>query len=284
MRARRNVTLLGLAVVLTFIFVMSAVYTVDEGHVGIVKRWGKAITQVDPGLHIKIPIMDAVEVIDVRQRKNVEQLAAATQNQLAIVSTVSINWTVQRPAAMQLFVEYGGLDQFENRILDPKLRSASKAALALFPADKLIANRQAAVTAIHEEMIKVMEGFPVNVDSPQIEDINFPQTYRDAVLAKEQERENAEREKHALERQRLVAQQKVNTANAEAEAVQIAADAEAYRLEIEAKAESEAIRLINEQLTKSPQYIELLRAKRWDGVLPRAVLGGEAQVLYGLGQ
>ena len=280
----RNTAVLAAAFVLTAIVAMSAIYTVNEGHVGIVKRWGKAISQVDPGLHLKVPVMDAVEIIDVRQRKNVEQLSAATQNQLAISATVSINWTVQKSAAMDLFVDYGGLDQFENRILDPKLRSAAKAAIARFPADLLIANRQAAVAEIHEEMTSVMTGFPVNVDSPQIEDIDFPQSYRDAVLAKEQERENAEREKHALERQRLVSLQRVNTANAEAEAVQIAADAEAYRLEVEARAEAEAIRLINEQLVGSPQYIELVRTKRWDGVLPRALLSDGTQVLFGLQQ
>ena len=46
---------------------------------------------------------------------------------------MSINWTVEKASAMDLFIKYGGLEQFENRILDPKLRSAAKAALAQFP-------------------------------------------------------------------------------------------------------------------------------------------------------
>ena len=59
---------------------LSAVYTVEEGHVGIVKRFSKAIAQVDPGLHVKVPFVDTIEAMEVRQRKNTEELAAATQN------------------------------------------------------------------------------------------------------------------------------------------------------------------------------------------------------------
>ena len=130
------------------VLVFFSVYTVEEGHVGIVKRFSKAIAQVDPGLHLKIPFVDTVEAIEVRQRKNTETLAAATENQLPVTADVSINWTVDRPSAMKLFIQYGGLAQFESRILDPKLRSAAKAAISKFPADQLIRNRQAAVNAI----------------------------------------------------------------------------------------------------------------------------------------
>ena len=85
-----------------------------------------------------------------------------------------------------------------------------------------------------------------------------------------QEKERA-REKHTLEQQRLVALQAVNSA--EANAKRLEADAEAYRVLTEATAEAGAIGLVTEQLGRSPRYVELVRAKRWDGVLPRTVLG-----------
>ena len=90
---------------------------------------------------------------------------------------------------------------------------------------------------------------------------------------KERAREDAEREKHTLEQQRLVALQAVNSVEANATAKRLEADAEAYRVLTEATAEADAIRLVTEQLGKSPEYVELVRAKRWDGVLPRTVLG-----------
>ena len=52
----------------------SALYTIDEGHVGIVKRFGEATTQVNPGLHYKIPFADSVTELEIRTRKNSEAL------------------------------------------------------------------------------------------------------------------------------------------------------------------------------------------------------------------
>ncbi len=261
------------AALLGGILVYVAVYTVPEGHVGVVKRWSKAVGQVGPGLHVKIPVADRIEKIEVRQRKNVEELAAATKNQLPTTAIVSINWTVNRNSAMDLFINYGGLDQFESRILDPKLRSAAKAAIAQFQADELIRNRQAAVAAIMAGMALELEGFPVTVNSPQIENLSLPGAYLQAVEEKERAREDAEKEKHRLEQQRLVAQQAVNSAEANAEAKRIEADAEAYRVLTEAQAEADAIGLVTAELGRSPLYIDLVRAKRWDGMLPRTALG-----------
>ncbi|MYB34118.1 MAG: prohibitin family protein [Gammaproteobacteria bacterium] len=261
-----------------------SIYTVKEGHVGIVKRFSKAIDQVDPGLHLKVPFVDSVEVIEVRQRKNSEELSAATANQLPVTATVSINWTVDKSSAMDLFIRYGGLDQFENRILDPKLRSSAKAAISRFSASEIIRNRQSAVGEIMKEMTNSLEGFPLTVNSPQIENIGLPDTYLEAVQEKERARENAEREKHKLEQQRLIALQAVNSAEANAEAKRLEADAEAYRVITEATAEADAIRLVNEQLSRSPLYVDLVRAKRWDGVLPQTALGESVGVFLPIPQ
>ncbi len=256
---KRSTMPMGVGLIALYLL-LSSVYTVEEGNVGIVKRWSKAIGQVGPGLHVKIPIADSIERIEVRQRKNVEELAAATRNQLPTTATVSINWTVNRTSAMELFINYGGLDQFETRILDPKLRSAAKAAISQFQADELIRNRQAAVNAIMEGMALELEGFPVTVNSPQIENLSLPAAYLQAVEEKEKAREDAEKEKHKLEQQRLIARQAVNSAEANAQAKRLEADAEAYRVITEAQAEADAIRLINEQLGQSPLYVDLVRA------------------------
>ena len=285
---------IGLVVLIT---ILLSFYTVPEGHIGVIKRFGKAVDQVGPGMHFKVPYVDGVEQIEVRQRKNVEQLAAATANQLPIGATVSINWTVNTGSAMELFIKYGGLDQFETRILDPKLRSAAKAAISHFPADKLIRNRQEVVATIMELMLKELSEFPITINSPQLENIHLPESYADAVRQKEIAREGAEREKHALEKQRLVAQQEVNTAIANAEARRIHADAkayqvitiatseanaEAYKVTTVAEAEAQAITQVSEALEGSPLYIELTKAKRWDGMVPKTILGGDSGVLLSL--
>ena len=257
----RRVILLAVLGAFIFMGACSTIYTVDEGHVGIVKQWGKVVSQTEPGIHMKWPIAEKVYEMEVRQRKNVEELAAATTNQLPVKAVVSINWTVNRADAYRLYIEYGGLDQFENRIIDPKLRNAVKAALAQFTAEQLIRNRQQAVAFVMDNMVRELEQFPVTVNSPQLEQLELPPTYLEAVKQKEEALQNAKKEEHNLTKQRLVAQQAVNSAEANAEAKKLEADAEAYKVKTVAEAEANAVKMLREELKNTPLYVEYVRAK-----------------------
>ena len=272
-------SVLGVVAFFSLIVVFLSWYIVPEGHVAILKHTGRAVSQQDPGLHWKIPFLQTVETTDVRQRKTVESLSAATRNQLPTTAEVSVNWTVDKEAAMELYIQYGGLTQFETRVLNPKLRSSAKQSIAHFPADEIIRNRQAVVAEIRAAMVEVLAPFPITINDAQLEDITLPERYLEAVQAKEEARELAERERHTLAQQELQAQQKVNTANAERDAAIARADGVAYKIKKEAEAEAEAIRLINAELLSSPTYVDLVKAKRWNGVLPQTLLGGGEDIL-----
>jgi regulator of protease activity HflC (stomatin/prohibitin superfamily) len=272
-------SVLGVVAFFSLIVVFLSWYIVPEGHVAILKHTGRAVSQQDPGLHWKIPFLQTVETTDVRQRKTVESLSAATRNQLPTTAEVSVNWTVDKEAAMELYIQYGGLTQFETRVLNPKLRSSAKQSIAHFPADEIIRNRQAVVAEIRAAMVEVLAPFPITINDAQLEDITLPERYLEAVQAKEEARELAERERHTLAQQELQAQQKVNTANAERDAAIARADGVAYKIKKEAEAEAEAIRLINAELLSSPAYVDLVKAKRWNGVLPQTLLGGGEDIL-----
>ncbi len=154
-----------------------AVYTVDEGHIGIVKRFSEAKKQVNPGLHFKIPFVDSVESIEVRTRKNEEKMASSTQEQMPVTVHVSVNWTVNKESALVLYRQYGGLAQFEQRILDPRFRSATKDVIPKFEAEQLIQDRASAIQGIEQNFIEEMKEFPVAVDNIQIENIELPIKY-----------------------------------------------------------------------------------------------------------
>lgn len=252
----------------------SSFFIVPEGHVGVVKRFSKATHQVNPGIHFKTPFIDTVTDMEVRQRRLLGTLAAATKDLLAIKARVSINWTLEPQTAIDMYRRYGSLAQFENRILAPKLESAGRAAISNYPATELIQERLTAVQEILTAMRAEMQPFShITVNAPQLENIAFPKAFTQAVERKEIAREDALTQQNVLDRQRLQAQEKVNTAKADAEAKRLAADAEAYRVTTEATAEAEAIRMINAELARSPNYIQLTVAKGWDGTLPSTVFG-----------
>jgi len=270
-----------------------SMYTIDEGHVGIVKRFGEATEQVNPGLHIKVPFVDTIEVLEIRTRKNLEKLTASTHEQMPVTAQVSINWTVRRDQAFELFKSYGGLSQFESRILDPKLRSAAKDALARYKAEEIIQNRSAVISQIEELLLEEMKEYPVKLDSAQLENLGLPQKYIQSIETKQTEKNLAAAEKHRLDRQQLEAQREVNTANAKRDAAKATADGKAYAIKIEAIAEAGAIKLKGlaeaqaiqkkaEALNGSKVLVEYVRAQQWNGQMPQTMMGEGQNVIWNM--
>ncbi|MEW6995733.1 prohibitin family protein [Colwelliaceae bacterium MEBiC 14330] len=262
-------------IVVALIILTSAVYTVNEGHIGIVKRFSEAKEQVNPGLHFKVPFIDSVEEIEVRTRKNEERMASSTKEQMPVTISVSVNWTVDKTAALELFRQYGGLSQFESRILDPRFRSATKDVIPRFDAEKLIQDRATAIQAIEANLIEEMKEFPVTVDNIQIENIQLPAKYLTSIETKQTEKNLAAAEEHKLARQNLEAQRDVNTAKAKADGIRAVAIAEAEAIRIKGLAEAEAITAKAKALGNNPLIIKLTEAQNWDGKLPATMLGGE---------
>jgi regulator of protease activity HflC (stomatin/prohibitin superfamily) len=264
-------TIITAIVAVTLFF--SSVYTVNEGHIGIVKRFSEAKEQVNPGLHFKVPFIDSVEEIEVRTRKNEEKMASSTKEQMPVTIVVSVNWTVDKTAALELFRQYGGLTQFENRILDPRFRSATKDVIPRYDAEKLIQDRASAIQAIEMNFIEEMKEFPVTVDNIQIENIQLPAKYLTSIETKQTEKNLADAEKHKLARQNLEAQRDVNTAKAKADGIRLVAIAEAESIRIKGLAEAEAITAKAKALGNNPLIVKLTEAQNWDGKLPATILG-----------
>ena len=282
----------GIGAIVVGVLAWNTLYVVPEGHLTVVKFTGKADRVESPGLKAKIPFLETIHQIEVRERKNVEKMAAATANQLPATATVSFNWTVNKESVLDLYIKYGSLAQFEDRVLDPRSRSAAKAAISRYRADQLIRERLTVVAEVQTELLTATAGLPITISQVNIENIDLPPTYMESILLKEQARENAEREKHALVQQKLLAQQLVQTAEAERDAVKAAADGRAYEKRVLAEAESfrvlteytgrsEGVKLLDAQLT--PLYNDYIRAQAWNGKFPNTVLSTDSNVLFGIG-
>lgn len=262
-----------LPIFIAFLALFNSYYIVVEGHVGVIKRFGEARDQESPGLHFKIPFIETVEMIEVRTRKNAERMASSTKEQMPVTVEVSVNWTVNKEAALDLFKKYGGLNQFEQRILDPRFRSATKDTIPKFEAEQLIQDRASAIQGIEHRFAEEMEGFPVIVDNIQIENIELPQKYINSIEIKQTEKNLAAAEEHKLERQRLEALRAVNTADAKAKGILKVAEAEAQSILLKGKAEAQAIEAKAKALKNNPLIVKLTEAQAWDGKLPSTILG-----------
>lgn len=276
----------------------SATYIVDEGHVGVVTKWGKAVAQEDPaGLSFKAPIGTSIVEFDVRERRLAEEMAAATANQLPISATVTYSWRMDPARVLEVYKSYGSPERFEANIIAPRLRQAAKAGLSQYQASALIQDRTSVANAIMASLQEALEPYPAISASLQIENVTLPPRYLEAVMAKEEAREAAAKEQYNLEKQKLESQREVQTAEAQRDAARARADGEAYRIREEAKAEADSIRDIGEAqaeaisaqqkaIANNPLIIDYEKARRWDGQMPSTMLGaGESpNLLLGLNQ
>lgn len=274
-------------------------YTVNEGHVGIIKRFSQAVYQVDPGLHFKIPIVDTVEEIEIRTRKYQRTMQVSTTGkagngltelQMPSKVIISANWNIPKESALEVYKQYGSLKQYEDRILDPRVLKATKTSFAKYPIERIISDRQIVTDHLVSELTNDLKGNLASMTDINIEDVDFPAKIKDAVEKKQTAKLEKEAEEYKLQKQNLEAQRSVNTANAERDAAKARADGEAYKRIEEAKADAQGIRLKGEAeaeaitakakaLKSNPLIVELTKAQQWDGVLPKWTTGSNGMLM-----
>jgi regulator of protease activity HflC (stomatin/prohibitin superfamily) len=261
--------------VLVLVTVWLGIYRIDAGHVGIVKRFGNVIDVVDPGLHIKMPWADTVEEMEVRERAFSMNLEAASQDPLEIPIQVTVNWLVKRDHVKDLYVQFGSLDQFEKRIILPRLNDAVKGVTSAYTVNDLLRKRT-------EYRDRSMETFSrrmpddVQITGFSVVNIGFPPEYTKAIRDKQVAREQAETEKFVLERQRLTSTQVTQSAEAQRDADKARADGRAYEIKVQGEAQADAIKVMGAALAQNPLVVEYRKVEKWGGTFPTTFMGGDA--------
>jgi regulator of protease activity HflC (stomatin/prohibitin superfamily) len=267
----------GLAVIaaLALITVWLGIYRIDAGHVGIVKRFGNVIDVADPGLHIKLPWADTVEEMEVRERAFNMTLEAASQDPLEIPIQVTVNWLVKREKVKELYVQFGSLDQFEKRIILPRLNDTVKGVTSAYTVNDLLRKRTEYRDRSMETFAKRMPD-DVEITGFSVVNIGFPPEYTKAIRDKQVAREQAETEKFVLERQRLTSTQTTQSAEAQRDADKARADGRAYEIKVQGDAQAEAIRVMGAALAQNPLVVEYRKVEKWGGSFPTTFMGGDA--------
>ncbi|MEZ5843821.1 MAG: prohibitin family protein [Hyphomicrobiaceae bacterium] len=251
------------------------IYRIDAGHVGIVKRFGNVIDVVDPGLHLKIPYADTVEEMEVRERAFTIKLDAASQDPLELPITVTVNWLVKRNNVKDLYVQFGSLAQFEQRIIQPRLNDAVKGTTSGYTVNDLLRKRTEYRDRSQQAFAARMPD-DIQITGFSVVNIGFPPEYTKAIRDKQVAREQAETERFVLERQKLTTTQVTQTAMAQRDADKARADGRAYEIKVQGEAQAEAVRILGEALAKNPLVVEYRKIERWGGVFPSTFMGGDA--------
>ncbi len=279
----RNLIILGIIVAALVIVFSFCTTQVPTGYTGIVTTFGKVeATTLEAGFHFKSPIQKII-LMDNREQKTSFKTEAFSSDIQQVDITGSINYAINKTTAMNLYREVG-TDYFD-KLVYPRMLENTKSVFSKYSAENLVAFREELSIQIRDSLSKELGTYGINVINISIENIDFTDSFTDAVEAKQvaaQKKLQAEIEQQqkTMETQQQAERQRIQ-AEAEANVAKINADAKAYAVKVQAEAEAAANQLISASLTD--KLIELTQIKQWNGILPRFVAGDSAVALPILG-
>jgi regulator of protease activity HflC (stomatin/prohibitin superfamily) len=270
-RSAAIVAVLILGVLVVFL----SYYTVPEGYRGVIIRTGAVAGVANPGLGFKVPFLDSVVDMSVQtQREDFPDVSAYSRDIQLSVSQVTVNFRLLPDSVMRVYSEVGV--GYADRLLAPRLPKRFKEVVGRYAAAEIVNNRTALSEEIETLLREDMAEFGVAVEDVQITNIDFSDTYEQAVEATAKAEADVKRARQELEQVKVDAQRQVAEAEARAQAVKLAADAEAYQIRAKGEAEASAIAARGKALVANPRLVELIAAEKWNGQLPYTQVPGSA--------
>ena len=237
---------------------------VGAGQRGIVLNFGAVQQKVlEEGLHLRIPVMQEVALMDVKVQKAETDAAAASADLQDVSSRVALNYHIVPDKANVVYQKIGV--QFKERIIDPAILEVVKAVTAKYTAEELITKRPAVSEAMRMALMERLIVNNIAVDAFSIVIFSFSKVFTEAIEAKQTAEQLALKAKRDLDRIKIEAEQKVTAAKAEAESLRLQ----------RANISTDLIEL--RKIEANMKAIE-----KWNGILPQ-VTGGGSIPLIGLG-
>ena len=196
--------------------------TIESGHSGVYYNWRSGTdTQnvLGEGFHLVAP-WNRVISYDVRTKDRMEKLEALSQDQLQIRCDVSIRFSLVRSKAGLLHSKVG--PDYYRMLIQPVLRNATRDVISSYKSIEAHGSRtkiQEQITAEIKPALSKYDYFVV--DRIMLRHMEFPQVVVQAIERKLAMKQEADREKFALEKARIAAERKIVDAKATAEAQRI---------------------------------------------------------------
>ena len=184
--------LIGLAVVLGLVIVFGSFYQIEPQEAGMVMRFGKYVRKTDPGLHLKLPVVEQVLKVQVQRQLKEEfgfrtvRAGVATQYAERRLSEESLMLTGDlNVAVVEWIVQYRITDPydflFKVRNQTETFRNMTEAMMRQTVGDRtvtevLTVGRQEVETTVKQNLQELCNEYQIgiNVDQVVLQDVNPP--------------------------------------------------------------------------------------------------------------
>jgi len=266
---------LGVILVVLVLIATGSWFTVDQGERGVVLRNGAFVRVAEPGLGFKIPVLETVIDVSVRTHKRVYKNLGSYSKDIQLAALeIAVNSRVDTSRVGEVYERFGS--DYDARILDPAVQGESKIVFGKFNAKEAIESRSKLALETEKAIREAIKGTGLLIDSIQIENIDFSKEFERSIEARMQAEVEVAKLQQNLEREKVQADIARTQAQGRADALRAEAQARADATKLQGDAEAAAIRARADALKQNVNLVELIKAEKWNGVLPTTMLPGSA--------
>jgi prohibitin 1 len=203
----RRLGLLGIAALLVALTLSCTIRTVPTGHVGVVTLFG-AITgeQLSEGIHLVNPLKRVAE-LSIRTKEVKEHAEVPSSEGLIIALESSLLHRLDPGRAAEVYQKIG--PNYGDVLVSPNFRSVMRAVTAAHTANALYSEaRDQVAQQMVEQLQRALEPRGIVVENVLLRDIKLPDTLKQAIEAKQQAEQDAQRMQFVLQKERQEAERK----------------------------------------------------------------------------
>lgn len=247
---------IGIPILVLLVLLTTSFTAIGPGERGVRMTFGKpSPTVLDPGIHLKIPLVQTIKHMNVRIQKSEASQTAASKDLQDVKTQVAVNWSINPVDAEWVYQHVGDEESLVNKVITPTIANVVKAVTAKYDAEELISKREQIRALMEKQITAGVAPFKIQVQGVNITNFSFSSQFIEAIEKKQVAQQRALQATFDLQRIKVEAQQKV----------------------AEAQGQSESQKLL--QATLTPEIIRLNAVQKWDGVLPK-VVGGNGVIPF----
>lgn len=238
MEINKRLIVTAVVLLLLAIIAFSSFYTINTGERGVVLRMGKLTGVVGEGLHVKMPFVDEIHHMSVRDQNLSLRSEVSSSDIQTIAVEVSLVYSLDPAKVGTIYQTYAS--NIETTLVRPTLSEKVNAIIAEYPIEAFVEKRAEISNRIRTTFAGQVEGNGILVKTLLITNHDFSDEFNKAIEDKKIAEQGALTAKFTLERMKL-----------EAEAQMI------------------------KQASLSPMVLQEMAINKWDGKLPEYFSGSQ---------
>ena len=246
-----------IAVFTTFLLLSASLFTVDQRYTGVIFQFGEAVRIIEePGLNIKIPLIQNIQFLDKRiLNVTAEEKELTALDEKRVLVDAFAKYQITSPVKFIKTVNnYSGANLRLNKILESSMRTI----IGRVPLNALLSDQRSDLMLQIRDLVHKEAGtFGIKIIDVRILKSDLPQENSDAIYSRMQTERHKEAKQIRAEGEEEAARIK-SRANKESQIILATAFMDAQK--IKGIGDAESARLYNQAYSKDPEFYKFYRS------------------------